>query len=153
VNLNMTMNTITTTHVNEEGVLVFAGSEMQSFERAGAVFADVSEVEESAAYGYGLLTVQAARKKKEEDEEEEDDADVPADEEAGDDDWEDGEEGAEEEDEWDPDFDEFDIPKSTKKGGGGKEDEEEDIKFDEDLNEFDDLFGDAGDDFDDDDDF
>lgn len=98
--------------------------------------------------GYGVLSVQAAGRKKEEDEvEEDDDADAAEDDE---DDWD--EEGEEEEDEWDPDFDEFDLPKSSKKGGGKGDEEEEDLKIDEDLNEFDDLFGDGGDDFDDDDD-
>ncbi len=77
-----------------------------------------------------------------------DDADDDAEDEV--DEWEKGEE---EEEEWDPDFEEFDIPKSKGKKGGGKGDEEEedDFKLDEDLNEFDDLFGDGGDEFDDDD--
>lgn len=148
----MTMNTTTTTHVNEDGVLVFAGREMELLEGAEVALAEASEVQEYAAVGYGVHSIKAARKKQEEEEEEEDEAPA-ADDEAADDDWEEGEEGAEEEDEWDPDFDEFDIPKSTKKGGAAKEEEEEDVKFDEDLNEFDDLFGDGGDEFDEDDDF
>lgn len=155
MNLNMTMNTLTTTHVNEEGVLVFAGNKVKSFYGTEPALAEAGEVEEAAVYGYGSISIQsAARKKKEEEEDDEVDDAPAADDEAADDDWEEGEEGAEEEDEWDPDFDEFDIPKSTKKGGVAKDEEvEEDVKFDEDLNEFDDLFGDAGDDFDDDDDF
>lgn len=100
--------------------------------------------------GYGVLSVKAAGKKKAADDEEDEEEDAPA-EEGDEDDWD--EEGEEEEDEWDPDFDEFDLPKSTKKGGGKGDEEEEDLKIDEDLNEFDDLFGDGGDDFDDDDDF
>jgi hypothetical protein len=149
----MAMNTTTTTHVNEEGVLVFAGRKMELFEGAEVALAEASEREEYADLGYGVLSIQAARKKKEDEEEDEEEVAPAADEEPADDDWEEGEEGAEEEDEWDPDFDEFDIPKSTKKGSGGKEEEEEDVKFDEDLNEFDDLFGDSGDDFDEEDDF
>ena len=52
----------------------------------------------------------------------------------------------EEEEEWDPDFEEFDLPKSKgKKAGGvaGKKaaDEEEDFKIDD---EFKDLFNDKG---------
>ena len=46
-----------------------------------------------------------------------------------------------EEDDWDPDFDEFDLPKSTKKIGGGKkakDEEEDDFKVDDD---FKDQFG------------
>ncbi len=147
----MTMNTLTTTHVNEEGRLVFAGPGMNAFSGNEVAIAEAVEAEEDAAFGYGALSVMAARKKEEEEDEEDDDA-AEADEDA-DDEWEEGEEGEEEEDEWDPDFDEFDIPKSTKKGGGGKDEEEEEVKFDEDLNEFDDLFGDGGDEYDDDDDF
>ena len=67
-----------------------------------------------------------------------------------DDDWE----KPEEEDEWDPDFDEFDLPKSKGKkatGGKKKEEEEEDFKVDEDFKEFD-LFNDKSGGFDDDDD-
>lgn len=62
---------------------------------------------------------------------------------------------AEEEDDWDPDFDEFDIPKSkgAAKGGAAKKkgEEDDDFKMDEDFKEFD-LFGDKGGGFDDDDD-
>jgi|688.fasta_scaffold44030_3 DNA-directed RNA polymerase subunit delta len=155
MNLNMTMNTLTTTHVNEDGVLVYAGKGKESFYCTEPVLAEAGDVMEGTDYGYGALSIQsAARKKKEEEEDDVVDDSPAADKETADDDWEEGEEGAEEEDEWDPDFDEFDIPKSTKKGSAGKEEEvEEDAKFDEDLNEFDDLFGDGGDDFDDDDDF
>jgi nucleolin len=50
----------------------------------------------------------------------------------------------EEEENWDPDFDEFDIPRSRGKKAGKKESEEEedDFKFDDDLKEFD-LFNDS----------
>ena len=64
----------------------------------------------------------------------------------------------EEEDTWDPDFEEFDIPKSkgkkssaggtSKKGGG----EEDDLGLDEDFKEFD-LFNDSEFDEEEDDDF
>ncbi len=66
------------------------------------------------------------------------------------DDWNKGEEG----DSWDPDFEEFDLPKSkgkkaagTSKGGG---EEEEDFKVDE---EFKDLFAGGSADDDEDEDF
>ena len=73
------------------------------------------------------------------------------------DDWE----KVEEEEDWDPDFDEFDIPKS--KGGGAskastsskpgkKGEEDDDFKLDEDFKEFD-LFNDSGFDDGDEDDF
>ncbi|MCX8483245.1 MAG: hypothetical protein ORN50_06650, partial [Crocinitomicaceae bacterium] len=56
-------------------------------------------------------------------------------------------------DDWDPDFDEFDIPKSKgKKAAPGpkkKADEEDDFKIDEDFKEFD-LFNDKSNGFDDD---
>mgnify|MGYP006204482579 CR=1 FL=1 len=62
-------------------------------------------------------------------------------------DWEKGDE----EHSWDPDFEEFDIPKSKGKAAGKKKaDEEDDFKIDEDFKEFDMMAG--GDDFDDDDD-
>jgi nucleolin len=76
-----------------------------------------------------------------------------------DDDWE---KADEEEDSWDPDFDEFDIPKSKtpKKAGKGKKGKEEDahasddvddLNLDDDLSlDDDDLFGDKEDDFEDD---
>jgi hypothetical protein len=69
------------------------------------------------------------------------------------DDWEKGED---EEDSWDPDFEEFDLPKSKKSSGAGKKgaDEEEDFKIEEDP-EFKDLFSGGrggGNDFDDEDD-
>ncbi len=75
----------------------------------------------------GILTPLAAKKKAASEEEEEEE---PAD------DWE----GTEEE-EWDPDFDEFDVPKSRT----GKSDtkEEEDLNFEEEE-EFNDLFDDEG---------
>ena len=68
------------------------------------------------------------------------------------DDWE----KSEEDDDWDPDFDEFDIPKSkgAKKSpaaGKKKADEDDDFKLDEDFKEFD-LFNDKDSGFDDDDD-
>ena len=66
------------------------------------------------------------------------------------DDWE----KVEEEEDWDPDFDEFDLPKSKGKkasGTAGKKgaEEEVDFKFDDDFKDMD-LFNDRG--FDDDDD-
>jgi len=66
------------------------------------------------------------------------------------DEWEKPEE---EDDEWDPDFDEFDIPKSKGKKAAGpkkKGDDEDDFKVDEDFKEFD-MFNDK-DDFDEEDD-
>ena len=65
------------------------------------------------------------------------------------DDWEKGEEA----DNWDPDFDEFDVPKSKEKKAGTKKPskDEDDFKVDDDFKEmglFDDMGGD-----DDDDDF
>jgi hypothetical protein len=59
-----------------------------------------------------------------------------------DDDWD----AAEEEEEWDPDFEEFDLPKS-KKGKSSKGEEEEDFKVEEEE-DLKDLFTDGG--FDDD---
>ena len=60
---------------------------------------------------------------------------------------------AEEDDSWDPDFEEFDMPKKgTKKPGKGKKgaDEDDDFGLDDDLNlDDDDLFGEK-DEFDDD---
>lgn len=80
------------------------------------------------------VPVKGAGAKKEEDEEDVDDADA--------------EEG---DDEWDPDFEEFDLPKSRKGAAGKEADEEEDFKVeeDEDFKELD-LFDDGG--FEDDDD-
>ena len=57
-----------------------------------------------------------------------------------------------EEEEWDPDFEEFDLPKSTgKKGGKKAAGEENDFKFEDD--EFKDLLGDKNFDDDDEDDY
>ncbi len=68
-----------------------------------------------------------------------------------DDDWE----KAEEDDNWDPDFEEFDLPKSkTKKPSTKKPGEDEDLKMDDDFKEFglfDDMEGGGG--FDDEDDY
>jgi len=86
------------------------------------------------------------KKKTEDDEEDEDDADTEVD-----DEWE----KPADEDNWDPDFEEFDVPKSkTKKTPGKKSGEEDDLKIDDDFKEFG-LFNDAdgGNDFDEDDDF
>lgn len=138
----MIHNILTTTHVDASGMLVvLPGSEM--FEEVAVAEPMPTEDED-----YGILSVKAAKKKADEEEDAEDDEVEPEADEK--DDWEEGEE----DDAWDPDFDEFDIPKPAKKGKAGK-DEDDEVKFDEDLNEFDDLFGDAGggDDFDDDDDF
>lgn len=59
-----------------------------------------------------------------------------------DDDWN----KSEDDEEWDPDFEEFDLPPSKK--GPAKKGEEDDFKIEEDE-EFKDLFNDGG--FDDDD--
>ena len=65
-----------------------------------------------------------------------------ADEDDDDDDDVDDAEPVEGDDDWDPDFEGFDLPKS-RKGKGGKEEEEEDFKIEEDE-EFKDLFNDSG---------
>lgn len=147
----MIQDILSTMSVNEVGELV---NRLQPKQVSLLEEVAIESPETAEEKAWGVWSVKAARKKAgEEEPDEDDDEDVPAEEE---DDWEKGEEGEEEADEWDPDFDEFDIPKSTKKAAGGKKDadEEEDVKFDEDLNEFDDLFGDSGGDgFDDDDDF
>lgn len=82
----------------------------------------------------GILTPTAAKKSKSDDEDE----DVPETE----DEWE----KTEEEDSWDPDFDEFDVPKSrTAKSGGKKEEEDLNFEEEEDLDLFDDEgFDDEG---------
>jgi DNA-directed RNA polymerase subunit delta len=64
------------------------------------------------------------------------------------DDWE----KPEEEDDWDPDFDEFDVPKSTAKKAGKKDAEEEDFAIDDEFKDMG-LFDDSGGFDDDDDDF
>ena len=68
-----------------------------------------------------------------------------------DDEWE----KSEDDDSWDPDFEEFDLPKSgAKKTPGKKSSDEDDLKIDEDFKEFglfDDM--DSGGGFDDDDDY
>jgi nucleolin len=69
------------------------------------------------------------------------------------DDWEKPEE---EDDDWDPDFDEFDVPGSgakkatVKKGKKGKVEDDDDFKVDDDFKEL--GFDDGDDDFDDDED-
>jgi DNA-directed RNA polymerase subunit delta len=85
----------------------------------------------------------ASKSKKDDDAEEDDDGAEDFDEV---DEWE----KVEEEEEWDPDFDEFDIPKSkTKKATGGntskkpKAGEEDDLGLDEDFKDLD-LFNDSG---------
>ena len=78
----------------------------------------------------GILRPTAAKKKAEEEEEEEE----------GGDDWEASE--GEEAEEWDPDFDEFDVPKS-RTGKSDSKEEEEDLNFEEEE-EFNDLFDDEG---------
>ncbi len=84
----------------------------------------------------------ATSKKKNVEEEDADASDVDDDlEDEQDDDW--GK--TEEDDSWDPDFEEFDMPKkSAKKPGKGKKTEEEDdLGLDDDLNlDDDDLFDD-----------
>jgi len=65
----------------------------------------------------------------------------------------------EEDDNWDPDFDEFDVPKSKVKkatGGGAKKKDDDDLGLDDDFKEFglfDDMDGGGGGNYDDDDDF
>jgi nucleolin len=84
--------------------------------------------------------VPAPSKKKSRDDEDEEGEDEEVD------DWE----KPEEEDNWDPDFDEFDIPKSRAKKSGGKKDDDDFAIDDEfkDMGMFDDSGG-----YDDDDDF
>ncbi|HRD42417.1 MAG TPA: hypothetical protein PLN30_01635, partial [Ferruginibacter sp.] len=58
----------------------------------------------------------------------------------------------EEDENWDPDFDEFDIPKSkAKKSGTKKGKEDDDLGLDDDFKEFG-LFDDEGGNYDDEDD-
>jgi hypothetical protein len=79
------------------------------------------------------------------DDDDEDDADDV------DDNWE----QVEEDENWDPDFDEFDIPKSkTKKSGGKKSADDDDLGIDDEFKDlgFDDFSGSGGG-FDDEDDF
>ena len=88
----------------------------------------------------------AAKTKTKDDDDDDDDVEVE-------DDWE----KVDEEDNWDPDFEEFDIPKSKAKkstGGAGKKgEEEEDFGIDEEFKDMG-LFDDGtGGGFDDDDDF
>ncbi len=105
-------------------------------------------------------TLLAAKQKSPDGEEEEVfDDDEKFDDETGadddeDDDWNNDEEweGEEEEGDWDPDFDEFDMP--PVKGKKGSKDEEEDFQYEEDVDDdFDDLFGNGDDDDFDEDDF
>jgi DNA-directed RNA polymerase subunit delta len=141
----MTNSISKTTFVDSNGVLVAAKQPFVTAKEAvKELELDEAEEEENL---FGVYQIQAAKKKADDDDDDDDEDTDPDVEEK--DDWEE----VEEEDDWDPDFDEFDIPKSTKAGKGKKGDEEEDVKFDDDLNEFDDLFGEGGDDFDDDDDF
>jgi DNA-directed RNA polymerase subunit delta len=90
----------------------------------------------------------AATKKKiaasagDEDEDEEDNTDTQEEES---DDWN----KSEEEDNWDPDFDEFDIPKSAGKAGKKGKDDDDDFAVDD---EFKDLFSGSSSDFDDEED-
>ena len=74
----------------------------------------------------GILTPLAAKKSKSDDDEDEPETE---------DEWE----KTDEEDSWDPDFDEFDVPKSrTAKSGGKKEEEDLNFEEEEDLDLFDD---------------
>ncbi len=89
----------------------------------------------------------ASKKKVDNDDADEND-DVDDNDDLEDDDW--GK--TEDDDSWDPDFEEFDLPKkATKKAGKGKKssDEDDDLGLDDDLNLDDDLFDDK-DEFDDD---
>ena len=92
------------------------------------------QIEEALMPGNFLAMAKSRSAKKEEVEEEVEEDDEVAD---------DLDDSEEEDDSWDPDFEEFDLPKS-KKGGGKKEaDEDEDFKIEEDP-EFKDLFGSSG---------
>ena len=83
----------------------------------------------------------SSKKTKNEDDEDEDDIEEE-------DDWN----KVEEDDAWDPDFEEFDLPKSKSSKGGSKKgaDEEEDFKIDDEFKDLG-LFNDAG--FEEEDDF
>jgi DNA-directed RNA polymerase subunit delta len=77
------------------------------------------------------------------------DDDIDEEEEEVEDDWA----KTEEDDSWDPDFEEFDMPKkSTKKAGKGKkgQDEDDDLGLDDDLSLDDDDLFDEKDEFEDD---
>ena len=91
-----------------------------------------------------LKRVRGLQKKNKDDDDDDDDVEVA-------DDWE----KPEEDDNWDPDFDEFDVPKSKGKKITGKKaakEEEEEFKVDDDFKDlgFDDLSGGGFDDEDDD---
>jgi hypothetical protein len=99
---------------------------------------EVEDVETPSAVKKGGKT--SSRKSVEDD----DEADVDD----GPDEWE----KPEEEEEWDPDFEEFDLPKSTgKKTGKKAAGDEDDFKFEDD--EFKDLLGDKNYDDDEEDDY
>ena len=106
------------------------------------------EDETESIKGSSKKTAKTTSKKgKEEDDDDEQDEKEVVDE------WE----KPEEEDSWDPDFEEFDIPKSrgkkiTPAGGKKAAADEDDFALDEDLKEFD-LFNDSGFDDEEDDDF
>lgn len=108
---------------------------------------DFDDDEETNVKSSSVKASKGASKKKAEDDDDDDD-DTGVDEV---DEWE----KPEEEDTWDPDFEEFDIPKSKGKkatgtgGAGKKAGADDDLGLDEEFKEFD-LFNDSG--FDDDDD-
>ena len=92
-----------------------------------------------------------ASKSKKSNKEDDDDDDADVEEEKADD-WE----KPEEDENWDPDFEEFDVPKSKEKKAGSKKNaDDDDLKMDDDFKEFglfDDMEG-AGAGFDDEDDY
>jgi nucleolin len=99
------------------------------------------EVETTAKKGKASVS---SKKKSEDD----DDDDAVSDGEDEVDDWD-----KVEEEEWDPDFEEFDVPKSkAKKAAGKKGEEEEDFKIDEEFKDMD-LFNEGSSYDDDEDDF
>jgi len=87
------------------------------------------ELETTAKKGKAV----ASSKKKSEDDDDDDDAEEAVD------DWE----KPEEEENWDPDFDEFDVPKSRGKKAAKKGEEEEEFKIDEEFKDMD-LFNEGG---------
>ncbi len=106
------------------------------------------DLDEEATAAKPVAKAKAGGKKKKADDDDDEEDDVEAEVE---DEWE----KPADDDNWDPDFEEFDVPKSkTKKAPGKKSGEEDDLKIDDDFKEFG-LFNDAdgGGDFDEEDDF
>jgi hypothetical protein len=90
-------------------------------------------VDESLAGRKAAKTAASPKGKKKDDDDDDEDDDVEKE-----DDWE----KVEEEENWDPDFAEFDVPKSKGKKTGGKKgvDEDEDFKIDDEVK---DMFNDS----------